>query len=295
MIGMTEQILERKIRIQRNLDQNLITIQTDKECLARKMDEMKQIIQGRRQYNTVSYPAMPEGSIRGLIHEVEENTDPARLKVSIYVEDGTEIISTHMRGKSNSAIITFNGNRLPRYVIYRETRMRCYLYRPHMHACTVCLKPGNRDNVCPTPGAKQWRMLPQDHQPARHHLLSHKSLTSNGRRIVMSGQGAVSVSTPAGQVLRESGRFGAMLEFGMAQEDGPHNQECHGKGKFKRSLNSGRPVFSEEIDDGLFEFLQEERAAGRAVSNRLLQEQAWKLASEAKVGNFNASSQYLSR
>lgn len=72
-------------------------------------------------------------------------------------------------------------------------------------------------------------------------------------------------------------------------------QECQGKGKFKRSLNSGRPVFSEEIDDGLFEFLQEERAAGRAVSNRLLQEQARKLASEAKLGNFNASSQYLSR
>ncbi|KAH9384775.1 hypothetical protein HPB48_026788 [Haemaphysalis longicornis] len=72
-------------------------------------------------------------------------------------------------------------------------------------------------------------------------------------------------------------------------------QECQGKGKFKRSLNSGRPVFSEDIDDGLFTFLQEERAAGRVVSNRLLQEQARKLASEAKLGNFNASSQYLSR
>ncbi|KAG0422112.1 hypothetical protein HPB47_002034 [Ixodes persulcatus] len=41
-------------------------------------------------------------------------------------------------------------------------------------------------------------------------------------------------------------------------------QHCHGKGKFKRSMNNGRPVFSEEVDDGLFEFLQEERAAGRA-------------------------------
>ncbi|KAH9360477.1 hypothetical protein HPB48_009660 [Haemaphysalis longicornis] len=65
------------------------------------------------------------------------------------------------------------------------------------------------------------------------------------------------------------------------------SNECQGNGKFKRSLNSGRPVFSEEIDDGLFEFLQEERAAGKAVTR--------KLASEAKLGNFNASSQYLSR
>lgn len=72
-------------------------------------------------------------------------------------------------------------------------------------------------------------------------------------------------------------------------------QHCHGKGKFKRSMNNGRPVFSEEVDDGLFEFLQEERAAGRAVSNRLLQEKAMQLASEAKLGNFNASHQYLSR
>ncbi|KAG0429491.1 hypothetical protein HPB47_023583 [Ixodes persulcatus] len=41
--------------------------------------------------------------------------------------------------------------------------------------------------------------------------------------------------------------------------------ECHGKGKSKHSLNSGRPMFSEEIDDKLFEFLQEERAAERAL------------------------------
>ncbi|KAG0438026.1 hypothetical protein HPB47_017181 [Ixodes persulcatus] len=154
IIGVPEQTLERKIRIQRNLDQNLITIQTDEEGLARKIAEMKQIIHGGRQYNVVAYPAMPEGTIRGVIHEVEENTDPARLKDSIYVEDGTEIISARMLGKSNSAIITFNGNRLPRYVIYRATRTRCYLYRPHMHACTVCLKPGHRADVCPTPGAK---------------------------------------------------------------------------------------------------------------------------------------------
>ncbi|KAG0444488.1 hypothetical protein HPB47_013739 [Ixodes persulcatus] len=133
-MGVPEQTLERKIRIQRNVDQNLITIQTDEEGLARKIAEMKQIIHGGRQYNVVAYPAMPEGTIRGVIREVEENTDPARLKDSIYVEDGTEIISARMLGKSNSAIITFNGNRLPRYVIYRATRTRCYPYRPHMHA-----------------------------------------------------------------------------------------------------------------------------------------------------------------
>ncbi|KAM7285121.1 hypothetical protein ISCGN_032083 [Ixodes scapularis] len=111
---------------------------------------------------------MPEGTIRGVIHDVVENTDPARLKDSIYVEDGTDIISALMLGKLNSAIITFNGNRLPRYVIYRATRTRCYLYRPHMHACTVCLKPGYRADVCPTPSAKVCPNCTKEDPPEGH-------------------------------------------------------------------------------------------------------------------------------
>lgn len=54
-------------------------------------------------------------------------------------------------------------------------------------------------------------------------------------------------------------------------------------------------MFSEYVDDALFEFLERERSAGRAVSNRLLSEEAVKIANSMQLGNFVASSHYISR
>lgn len=72
-------------------------------------------------------------------------------------------------------------------------------------------------------------------------------------------------------------------------------QRSYGKGKAQRKLSNGAPVFSEELDDALFEFFESERSAGRAVSNRLLAEEARKIADNLKLGNFAASSQYIKR
>lgn len=65
-------------------------------------------------------------------------------------------------------------------------------------------------------------------------------------------------------------------------------QQCHGKNKLKRAMSNGRPVFSEEVDDALMDFLEAERSAGRAISNRLLQEHARELAAKMGLGSFQA-------
>ncbi|KAH7983192.1 hypothetical protein HPB52_010010 [Rhipicephalus sanguineus] len=72
-------------------------------------------------------------------------------------------------------------------------------------------------------------------------------------------------------------------------------QQNFGTAKLRRKLSNGAPVFSEEVDDALFEFLERERSAGRAVSNRLLSEEAVKIARSLQLGNFAASSQYIKR
>ncbi|KAH6932007.1 hypothetical protein HPB50_002441 [Hyalomma asiaticum] len=72
-------------------------------------------------------------------------------------------------------------------------------------------------------------------------------------------------------------------------------QQNFGKAKLRQKLSNGAPVFSEEVDDALFEFLERERSAGRAVSNRLLSEEAVKIAHSLQLGNFPASSQHIKR
>ncbi|KAM7299220.1 hypothetical protein ISCGN_019787 [Ixodes scapularis] len=72
-------------------------------------------------------------------------------------------------------------------------------------------------------------------------------------------------------------------------------QQCQGENRVKRSMGKGRPVFSKEIDNALVSFLEDERLAGRPVSNRLLQAHARQLAAKMGLGGFQASHQYLTR
>ncbi|KAH7956139.1 hypothetical protein HPB52_006355 [Rhipicephalus sanguineus] len=69
----------------------------------------------------------------------------------------------------------------------------------------------------------------------------------------------------------------------------------YGKAKLRRKLINGAPVFSEHVEDALFEYLERERSAGRAVSNRILSEEAVKIANSMQFGNFIASSHYINR
>lgn len=70
-------------------------------------------------------------------------------------------------------------------------------------------------------------------------------------------------------------------------------QQKHRKAKHQQKLSNDAPVFSEYVDDALFEFFEHKRGAGRAVTNRLLSEEAVKMAME--LGKFIASSHYMNR
>ncbi|KAG0420478.1 hypothetical protein HPB47_003474 [Ixodes persulcatus] len=70
---------------------------------------------------------------------------------------------------------------------------------------------------------------------------------------------------------------------------------CCNRTSARRSSGKRASVFSKEVDDALFKLLERERSAGHAVSNRLLFEEALRIASQLQLGNFVPSSQYLKR
>ncbi|KAH9363358.1 hypothetical protein HPB48_006464 [Haemaphysalis longicornis] len=72
-------------------------------------------------------------------------------------------------------------------------------------------------------------------------------------------------------------------------------QQNFGKSKVRHKLSSGAPIFSEELNDTLYQFFERERNCRCAVSNRLLSEKALNVANKLQLGNFKASSQYLKR
>lgn len=68
-----------------------------------------------------------------------------------------------------------------------------------------------------------------------------------------------------------------------------------GEEKNQRKLSNGVPVFSEEFDYSFFEYFEQEKRVGRAVSNRLLAGEAVKLLKTLQLRNFVASTQYIRR
>ncbi|XP_037515802.2 pogo transposable element with KRAB domain [Rhipicephalus sanguineus] len=102
----------------------------------------------------------------------------------------------------------------------------------------------------------------------------------------------------AGRNVHETSRHFNIDRKRIREWDGKYEsllQQNFGKSKLRRKLSNGAPVFSEELDDALFEFFERERSAGRAVSNRLLAEEALRIARSLQLGNFHASTHYIAR
>ncbi|CAN8026174.1 unnamed protein product, partial [Ixodes persulcatus] len=56
-----------------------------------------------------------------------------------------------MMGQTNTAVITFEGIRVPRFVYLSGGEYPCRPYQPRQQVCGVCLGLGHRTDVCPQP------------------------------------------------------------------------------------------------------------------------------------------------
>lgn len=138
----------------------------------------------RKTYEFNTYVAAPEGTLRGVIHGIDPGTTPEELTANLRVRtQGVTVHSARMLGATKSAVITFEGPLLPRYVLYYGGEVACHPYKPTRQACQVCLQPGHRSDVCPTPNTPVCRQCgilnPVDGHPCapKCHLCGDAHLT----------------------------------------------------------------------------------------------------------------------
>ncbi|KAL1477586.1 hypothetical protein MTO96_035621 [Rhipicephalus appendiculatus] len=62
-----------------------------------------------------------------------------------------EIIHARMLGDSKTAVITFYGTFVPKYVYYQGGELACYPYKNTVQVCKICQQVGHRTDVCPQP------------------------------------------------------------------------------------------------------------------------------------------------
>ncbi|KAM7308259.1 uncharacterized protein ISCGN_011893 [Ixodes scapularis] len=136
------------IRIRR--DQNLAIISTPRLETSSRIQAISALTLETRQYEVTAYLAVPDNSCRGIISGVDTRPTAETLTEELRAP-GTNILYARMMGQTNTAIITFEGLKVPHYVYLSGGEYPCRPYQPRKQICGVCLGLGHRTDVCPQP------------------------------------------------------------------------------------------------------------------------------------------------
>ncbi|KAH6923651.1 hypothetical protein HPB50_004391 [Hyalomma asiaticum] len=107
--------------------------------------------------------------LKGVVHGLERDTPADELLSHLRVRtQGVTIVQARMLGKSQTAVITFDGPIVPRFVYYYGGEMLRVPYQPTRQYCKQCKSQGHRTDVCPAPMIKacskcRLRAPPEDH------------------------------------------------------------------------------------------------------------------------------------
>ncbi|KAH7934067.1 hypothetical protein HPB49_021025 [Dermacentor silvarum] len=148
---------------------NIIIASTPHKQVAEKILKIKTLDLNGTKHPINTYITTPEGYLKGVIHGLERETPEDELLSNLRVRtQGVTIVQARMLGKSETAVITFDGPIVPRFVYYYGGEMSCVPYRPTRQYCKLCKSQGHRTDVCPTPTAKacsncRLRDPPEDH------------------------------------------------------------------------------------------------------------------------------------
>ncbi|KAH8028966.1 hypothetical protein HPB51_021668 [Rhipicephalus microplus] len=87
-------------------------------------------------------------NINGRPHPVNVYVTAASIR---FRTQSVTLVDARMLGDSQSAVLTFFGDILPRYVYYRGGEKECIPFRNTVQFCRACGEVGHRTDVCPQP------------------------------------------------------------------------------------------------------------------------------------------------
>lgn len=134
---------------------NFVIISTPSESRAQQYLEMTQL-----QWNGVIYPLAnhippPSSTIVGALFQVPPSDDDATIMTSLTKYNNPyNILEAKRIRNTNIVQILFAGDRVPFWLHYRSTIMRCYPFKRKSEACYACWQAGHRRDVCPHPSPK---------------------------------------------------------------------------------------------------------------------------------------------
>ncbi|KAG0410152.1 hypothetical protein HPB47_012734 [Ixodes persulcatus] len=96
-----------------------------------------------------AFHAVGGDQVRGVIYGIDPNEDPEQLLPNLASTTHWILAARPMGKNSKTALVTFEGNRIPRRVWYHNIVRRVFPYRPKAVVCTHCHRIGHKSDICP--------------------------------------------------------------------------------------------------------------------------------------------------
>ncbi|KAH7942771.1 hypothetical protein HPB52_001125 [Rhipicephalus sanguineus] len=137
-----------------NTQQNIMVISTPNENNAARYATIQEIyIQGKL-YEVSAYRSAPHNTVKGVIKGIPTDANAEELDRNVVNERNPLAVGAKRIGSTTSAIVVFEGPKVPNFVRYGVTLIPCHLYRKQIDVCHQCGRVGHRKDVCPTPTIK---------------------------------------------------------------------------------------------------------------------------------------------
>ncbi|XP_075559996.1 uncharacterized protein LOC142591568 [Dermacentor variabilis] len=138
-----------------NTQQNIMVVSTPNEDNAARYAKIQEIsIQGKP-YEVSAYRTAPHDTVKGIIRGIPIDASAEELDRNIVNEGNPLAVATKRIGSTTTAIVVFQGPKVPNFVRYGVTLIPCHLYRKQIDVCEQCGRVGHRKDVCPTPTMKK--------------------------------------------------------------------------------------------------------------------------------------------
>ncbi|KAH9379032.1 hypothetical protein HPB48_014502 [Haemaphysalis longicornis] len=134
-----------------NTLRNVLVVSTPSIARAKMYDSITQITIGTSVHGISAYIAPPEGTAKGVIHNVPDTDDEETITRSLVNSRNPTILQARRLGTTHSVIIAFDHGEVPYFVYYRGTEYKCYLHKKRHEICERCGQYGHRVDVCPKP------------------------------------------------------------------------------------------------------------------------------------------------
>ncbi|KAH7958998.1 hypothetical protein HPB49_007099 [Dermacentor silvarum] len=119
--------------------QNIAVVSTSSEDMAARIRDINTVHLGAKEYAVATYIAPPANSARGVAHGIPQGTTDAELMRGLYAHK-RNILQARMLGPCATALITFEGRTVPRYITFEGGELRCLPYRHTVKALAALVQ-----------------------------------------------------------------------------------------------------------------------------------------------------------